>query len=53
MTMPFGKFRGRMLAEISDEYLLWLLCLENLREPLLTGISLEADRRMGKMEGAR
>jgi hypothetical protein len=51
--MPFGKFRGRLLAEISDEYLLWLLCLENLREPVLSAINQEADRRMGKIEAAR
>lgn len=53
MTMPFGKFKGRMLSEISDEYLLWLLCLDDLREPLLTAVNGEADRRMGKLEELR
>ena len=53
MTMPFGKYRNQPLDEIGDEYLLWLLLLENLREPLLTAIHLEADRRMGKLEVAR
>lgn len=53
MTMPFGKFKGRLLHELDDPYLLWLLCLEDLREPLLSAVHDEADRRMGKMEGAR
>ena len=53
MTMPFGKFKGRMLSEISDEYLLWLMPLENLRDPLLSAIHLEADRRMAKLETAQ
>jgi hypothetical protein len=44
--MPFGKFKGQPLATLDDPYLLWLLCLEDMREPLLTAINGEADRRM-------
>jgi Putative quorum-sensing-regulated virulence factor len=47
MTMPFGKFKGQSLTELDDPYLLWLMLLEDLRDPLLTAINGEADRRMG------
>jgi hypothetical protein len=44
--MPFGQFKGRLLSEIDDPYLLWLLTLDDLRDPLLSAVEFEADRRM-------
>jgi hypothetical protein len=49
VVMPFGKYRSQPLKALDDPYLLWLLCLEDLREPLLTAINSEADKRMGKL----
>jgi hypothetical protein len=46
--MPFGKFKNRLLSELDDDYVLWLLCLEDLREPFLSTIHSEADRRMAE-----
>jgi hypothetical protein len=44
--MPFGQFKGKLLSELSDDYLMWLLCLDDLKDPLLSAIGLETDRRM-------
>ena len=44
MTMKFGKFRGRPLADLDDDYLSWLRTLA-LREPLRTGVEAEWRRR--------
>jgi uncharacterized protein (DUF3820 family) len=44
--MPFGKFRGTPIAELSDEYLLWLGCLDDLRQPLLGHVLKEMARRL-------
>ena len=51
-TMPFGQFKGKQLSELSDEYILWLLCLPDLRDPLLEAVEQEADRRMAATKGA-
>lgn len=45
MTMPFGKFKGSSLRSLPDYYVLWLLTLDDLRDPVLTAINDEADRR--------
>ena len=45
-VMPFGQYKNRLLTELPDEYLLWLLTLDDLRDPLLSAARLEADRRM-------
>lgn len=46
MKMPFGRFRGTSLTSLPDYYVLWLLMLPDLRDPLLTEINEEADRRL-------
>jgi hypothetical protein len=45
MKMPFGRFRGTSLTSLPDYYVLWLLMLPDLQDPLLTEINAEADRR--------
>jgi uncharacterized protein (DUF3820 family) len=45
MIMPFGKFKGSPLEEIPDQYLLWLGKNVELREPLLSGVGLEFNKR--------
>ena len=49
MMMPFGKHKGQPLTAVDDPYLLWLLCLDDLREPLASAVNAEADRRMGRI----
>jgi hypothetical protein len=44
--VPFGKFRGTPLAQIPDDYLLWLSTLDDLRNPLLRDVLHEMARRM-------
>ena len=44
MRMPFGKFQGWPLKELSDSYLHWLLTIE-LREPLRAAVRCEAELR--------
>jgi hypothetical protein len=36
--MPFGRFKGVDLVDISDDYLEWLHGLDNLRHPLHTAV---------------
>jgi hypothetical protein len=43
--MLFGQYRGRALTELPDDYLEWLLGLDDLREPLRTRVGAEASRR--------
>lgn len=38
--MPFGKFRGVLVADLPDDYLAWLRSLE-LREPLRSAVATE------------
>jgi len=45
-TMPFGKFRGSRLEDLPAEYLLWVGCLPDLRQPLLGAILKEMGRRI-------
>jgi uncharacterized protein (DUF3820 family) len=46
--MPFGLHKDKPLAEIPDEYLLWLGCLDNLRHPLLGHVLREMGRRLAE-----
>lgn len=44
--MPFGKFKGQPIRQIPDQYLLWLGCLNDLRQPLLGDVLHEMGRRL-------
>lgn len=45
-TMPFGKFKGVLLADLPEEYLSWLHSLD-LREPLKAAVEAEHRSRYG------
>lgn len=45
-TAPFGVHKGKPLDEIPDDYLLWLGCLDDLRQPLLGHVLREMSRRL-------
>ena len=45
MLMPFGKYKHAPVDELPDTYLLWLLGLENLKEPLLSHVREEIGAR--------
>ena len=49
-VMPFGKHKGMPLEELPSEYLLWLGCLDTLRQPLLGQVLKEMARRMVELE---
>lgn len=48
--MPFGKYKGTPLDELPSEYLLWLGCLDTLRQPLLGHVLKEMARRVVELE---
>jgi len=45
MRMPFGKFKGVLVADLPDDYLEWLINVVEMREPLKTVVKEEHDRR--------
>lgn len=49
-TMPFGKFKGTPLQDLPSEYLFWLCCLDDLRQPLLGHVLKEMSRRILEMD---
>ncbi len=52
MQMPFGKFKGRELADLPDDYVSWLLNID-LREPLASAIKREFSRRAAEAQDRR
>lgn len=49
-AMPFGKHKGMPLDELPSEYLVWLGCLDDLRQPLLKHVLREMGRRLAVIE---
>ncbi len=47
--MPFGKIRGVLLADLPDNYICWLSDLDDLREPLRSGVAQEMRARFGSV----
>lgn len=47
MKMPFGKFKGRDLRQVPDDYLDWLFFDIALREPLRSAVRREISKREG------
>jgi hypothetical protein len=43
--MPFGRYRGCELHELPEDYLHWLLGLEDLRASLRAAVEREIERR--------
>jgi uncharacterized protein (DUF3820 family) len=48
--MPFGVHRNKPLTEIPSDYLLWVGCLHDLRQPLLGHVLKEMGRRIMELE---
>jgi len=54
VTMPFGKYKGVLLTDLTDQYLAWLLSpAVELREPLKQFVMDEADRRDRVLQAQR
>jgi len=51
-TMPFGLHKGKPLDTLPDDYLLWLGCLDDLRQPLLGAVLREMGRRLAERPAA-
>lgn len=49
-TMPFGAHKGMRLDQIPVDYLLWVACLDDLRQPLLGHVLREMGRRIVEMD---
>jgi hypothetical protein len=47
MKMPFGMHKGTSLSDLPEDYLHWLWSTVDLKEPLLSGVADEIDRRSG------
>ena len=48
--MPFGLHRGKPLDELPADYLIWLGCLDDLRQPLLGHVLREMGRRIVELD---
>lgn len=48
--MPFGVHKGTPLDQLPSDYLLWVGCLNDLRQPLLGHILKEMGRRIVELE---
>ena len=47
-TRPFGIYKGKPRDILPDDYLLWLGCLSDLRQPLLGWVLREMARRLSQ-----
>jgi len=45
MSMPFGKFKGKPLTDLPDWYFGWVMDNIDLRDPLLSAMESEMERR--------
>ena len=48
MTLPFGKYKGKALRDVPDEYLAWLAGCDWLLDPLKSAVEQESQRRAGQ-----
>jgi uncharacterized protein (DUF3820 family) len=48
--MPFGAHKGKRLDALPSDYLMWLGCLDDLRQPLLGHVLKEMGRRIVEMD---
>jgi hypothetical protein len=46
MRMPFGQHKGLPLEQLPNDYLDWLVSLQNLRKKLRVGVDAELERRL-------
>jgi uncharacterized protein (DUF3820 family) len=51
-VMPFGKFKGTPIDQLTDEYLCWISTLNDLRQPLLGHVLAEMGRRLAERPAA-
>ena len=49
-TMPFGLHKGKPLGSLPSDYLLWLGCLDDLRQPLLGAVLKEMGSRLAALD---
>src|SRR5262249_8958989 len=52
-TFPFGKHKGRPLADVPLDYLTWLVEQGTLYDPLKSAVGAELDRRAATPRTAR
>lgn len=45
MTLPFGPYRGMPLRNVPDAHLYWVFETVSLRQPLLSAVEEEMERR--------
>lgn len=48
--VPFGRYRGSLLEDVPDDYLMWLATRDDLRNPLLKHVLNEMTRRLAEKD---
>jgi hypothetical protein len=51
VRIPFGKFKGIEVSALPDDYILWLITLDDLREPLRSAVQDEYVSRFENRSG--
>jgi len=51
-VIPFGKFRGLLVENLPDWYISWLADLPDLRDPLLSAVEQECERRFAERDSS-